>query len=98
MISISIKQLLSAIDEADAFKLPDMSVGAEYVYDKLYKKLLRGEELRLSEIDFSSFDLDDINTVRDLYSNILEYNENKTDKITNTLRSIPPMAVASAFV
>lgn len=98
MITISVKHLLSAIDEADAFKLPDMTPGTEYVYNSIYKKLLRGEELRLSGINFSSFDLDDIDTIRELYTNVLEAGEMKTDKITDTLWRIEPVAAASAFV
>ena len=98
MITISVKNFLSAIDKADAFNLPDMNQGTQYVYANLYQKLMRGEELKLSEINFGSFELDDIDSIRELHSKVLDVNENKADSITRTLWNIKPVAAASAFV
>ena len=98
MITVSIKQLLEAIEEADAFRLPDMSAGADYIYRNLYGRLSRGEDLKLSQIDWDSFELDDINTMRELYSNTLQENECKADLIAQTLRGISPVVTAAAFV
>ena len=98
MITISVKNLLSAIDNADTFKLPDMTAGAEYIYNSLYMKLLRGGELRLSEINFNRFELDDVNTIRDMCSEIFGKNENKADSLARTLRDISPVTAASSFV
>jgi len=98
MITVSVKQLVSAIEEADIFQFPNMSTGADYIYNSLYGRLTRGEDVRLSEIDYNAFELDDIDTVRDLYSNVLEVNERQADTLANTLRSIPPIVTAAAFV
>lgn len=40
MISVSTKTLLSAIEEAEAFSLPEMNEGTQYLYDELYGKVL----------------------------------------------------------
>jgi len=98
MITVSISQLVSAIEEADVYRLPDMSDGADYIYSNLYNRILRGEELRLSQINWDSFELDDINTMRELYSNTLQENECKADLIAQTLRGISPVVTAAAFV
>lgn len=98
MISVSTKALLSAIEEAEAFNLPEMNEGTQYLYDELYGKASRGMDLHLSEIEFDRFELDDIDMMRDLYSDTLEANERKVETLTNNLMNIPPAAVASEFV
>lgn len=98
MITVSVRQLVDAIEEADAFKLPEMSAGEEYIYNDLYKRLSYGENVKLSEIDYNRFELDDIDSIRDIYFNILEANENKADRITYTLHEISPTVAAATFV
>ena len=98
MITVSVKQLISAIEEADVFKLPDMSTGAEYIYNSIYRRLTQGENVRLSEIDYNSFELDNIDSVREIYSYVLEANESKADTLAHRLRGIPPVVTAAAFV
>ena len=98
MITVSVKKLVDAIEEAEVFRLPDMSTGADYIYNDLYRRLSHGEELRLSTIDWSRFELEDIDTMRDLYFNTLENNEFKADSIASTLRGILPAVTAAAFV
>ena len=98
MITVSVSQLMSAIEEADVFKMPPMSEGAEYLYNRLYKRLSYGESVRLSEIDYGSFELDDIDSMWEIYSDILEANERKSDRLTYSLQKIPPAVAAAAFV
>lgn len=98
MLTLSIKNFLSAIDSADAFSLPAMNTGTKYIFDSIYKRLLHGEVLKLSEINFDNFELDDINIMRDLYEDVLVANERKADSLTHTLQSIQPRAVDSVFV
>ena len=99
MITVSITQLVSAIEEAGVYKLPDMSDGAEYIYDNIYMSLLRGEDVKLSQINWDSFELEDVDTMRDLYSDVLEANEGKADSLAGALQNISPVTVtAAAFV
>ena len=98
MITVSIKQLAEAIEEAGAYKLPDMNDGTDYVYNNLYRRLSGSENVRLSEIDYDRFELDDIDSMRELYSNVLEADEYKTDTLAHTLQEMTPTMVAAAFV
>ena len=98
MLTVSTKKLIAAIEEAEAFRLPDLSVGADYIYNNLYKKLSHGEELRLSAIDWASFNLDDVDTVRELHFDVLTANESKAYTITGALRGIKPASTAAAYV
>ena len=98
MITVGVKQLISAIEEAEAFSLPGMTAGIEYIYNSIYKRLTNSEDVRLSEINYNAFDLDDIDSMRDLYSNVLEANESRADTLARTLCGISPIVTAAAFV
>ena len=97
MITVSTKQLVSAIEEAEPFSLPDMNEGASYLYNELYRRLSEGAELHLSEIDFDRFELDDIDSIRELHADF-EENEGKAFSLIRALRDILPVASAAAFV
>lgn len=98
MITVSVKNLLDAIDEAEEYKLPEMNEGTQYLYDELYGKASKGMELHLSEIEFDCFDIEDIDEMKELYCTTLEANESKANTITNSLLCIQPVAAASEFV
>lgn len=98
MVTVSVKQLVSAIEEADAFKLPDMNKGTRYLYERIYGRLSEGRDVRLSEVDFGSFEADDIDSIRELYSETLEENVRKADSLAHILQNIPPHTAVSAFV
>lgn len=97
MITVSTRQLVSAIEEAEAFCLPEMNEGTSYLYHELYRRLSGGAELRLSEIDFDRFELDDIDSIRELHVD-LEENEGKAYSLIRALLDISPVASAAAFV
>ena len=98
MLMVSRAQLMEAIEDAAVYSSLDMSGGTDYLYNNLYKRLSHGETVRLSEIDYGRFELDDIDSLRELHSGTLEVNEYKADSITQTLRGMPPMVAAAAFV
>ena len=97
MITVSTKQLVSAIEEAEAYHLPDMNEGVCYLYNELYRRLSDGSNLLLSEIDFDRFELDDIDFIRELHSSF-ESNEGKANTLIRALWGIPPATKASAFI
>ncbi len=68
------------------------------IYEEIYKKLSEEIPVRLSEVNFSRFELDDINTMRELYADILEVNENKAEAFTRILKNIPPITTTSKFI
>ncbi|MCM1194220.1 MAG: hypothetical protein NC548_58770 [Lachnospiraceae bacterium] len=97
MITVNTKRLVSEVMEADEFRMPDMNMGTGYLYGELYRRLLGGGDLHLSEIDFSRFELDDINSLRELHSD-MEANAYKAGCLAHALWNIPAMAAASAFI
>ena len=98
MLTVNVKQLVGAIEEAESSGLPEMNGGTHYLYDELYRPLSEGLERRLSEINFGGFRLDDIESLRNIYSETLEGNAWKAESLARTLREIPPAAAVSAFV
>lgn len=97
MITVSTKQLVEAIEEAEAYRLPDMNEGTSYLYNELYQRLEKGSELRLSEIDFDRFELGDIDSIRELHAS-LGVSEGKARTLQWALWSIPPATGAVAFI
>lgn len=98
MLTVNVKQLVSAVEEAEKFSLPEMNGGTQYLYDELYRPLAEGLERRLSEINFGGFGLSDIESLRNIYFETLEGNAMKANALARTLRDIPPTAAVSTFV
>jgi hypothetical protein len=98
MIQVSIHKLIEALCDANAFSLPELNDGTHYIFTQIYERLSQGEEVRLSGINFDSFELDDVDSMRKLYSDVLEANEYKADNIVNSFRSFPPVSAVTPFV
>lgn len=98
MITVSTKNLVAAIREADGFKLPDMNKGTGYLYNDIYRRLTRGEDVRLSEIDFDAFEADDLDSLNDLHSDVFERNYYAANSISSALRTIVPVCKAVGYV
>lgn len=98
MITVSTKQLVSAIEEAEAFKIPAMNAGTEYLYNSVYNKLAQNMDVRLSALDFEAFELEDIDSLTDIYSNVFERNCYTADKLASALRSAASVSKTAAYV
>ncbi len=98
MTMVSVKQLMSAIEEAEPFQMPEMNAGTHYLYDELYARLTSGKRVRLSRIRFDRFELEDISSLRDLYADTLEADMEKADALTRAVQDMPPVPGVSAFV
>lgn len=95
---IDIKKLKEAVSQAASFKLPEMDSGTNYLYEDIYIRMLHGEEVRLSEINFSAFQADDIDSFIKLHKSTLEKNEIAANNIITALQKIKPGYVPVAFV
>jgi hypothetical protein len=95
---VNIKQLLSALTEADTFKLPTMTAGTAYLYHNLYERLSQGKEIRLSSLDMNAFDHEDITTLKDLYAYVFEANHHTALALKTTLRQIRPTNEAVGYI
>ena len=98
MITVSIKQLMSAIEEADIYEQPDMNEGTGYLYSNLYRRLSSGFDVKLSDLDFEAFEPEDIETLNGLHRNIFERDKYMTKGIVSTLRNASPAHKAVAYV
>jgi len=98
MITVNVKQLASALAEADVFTLPVMSEGTGYLYNSVYARLSRGEEVSLLGLDFNAFDPDDIDSLNELYDCVFERNYYAADKISYILRNTAPVCKAVSYV
>jgi len=98
MITVNTRQLVEAIVEAEAFRLPDMSKGTGYLFDNLYRPLSRGEDVMLSSLDFGGFEQDDVEAVNSLYSDVFERNFYAAGGIASALRGTVPACKAAAYV
>jgi len=98
MITVSVKNLVGAIRETDAFALPDMSSGTSYLYDMVYRQMSRGQDVRLSSLDFDAFEPEDIDSFSDIYSDVIERNHYAANGIASALRSVAPASKAVTYV
>jgi len=95
---VNITQLVAAVLEAAPFMLPEMNIGTRYLYNSIYCPLARGEEVRLSCLDFSAFDSEDINSFNDLFNNVLDQNNCQANGIAEILRKIAPVSKSASYV
>ena len=98
MITVNTKKFVEAVREADIFKMPDMSKGAGYLFDSLYSRLSKGEDVKLSSLDLNAFEPEDLEAVNSLYTDVLERNYYAANGIASALREAVPACKAAAYV
>lgn len=98
MITVSVKNLVEAIREADDLTLPKMNAGVNYLYDTVYRQMSKGNDVRLSELDFNAFEQEDIDSFSDMYSDVFERNYYAASGIASTLRNVMPVSKAVGYV
>jgi uncharacterized membrane protein len=98
MLTVSIRGLTEAIREADAFALPEMNAGTGYLYETVYRRMSKGHDVRLSELDFDAFEPEDIELFSDLYDDVFERNCCSADGIAGTLRAVAPVCNTVGYV
>ena len=98
MITVNIKKFVDAIKEADVYRLPDMNEGTGYLYNSLYKRLARCEDVKLSSLDFDAFEQEDINTLNNLHSDVFVRDCSRANGVIHTLHNIVPACKAVTFV
>lgn len=98
MIEVSVKQLASAIAEADAFQMPGMNEGTSYLYHTVYSRLSRDIDIKLSDIDFDAFEPEDIDSLNDLHSDVFERNCYAASGMMSALRQVSPVCKSVCYV
>ena len=90
MMQVNINQFMAALREVPIYNQPKMYKGTSYLFNHVYNHMLHGEEVKLSELDFSAFEEDDIHSLGELYNSVFERNSLEASRIANTLRKIDP--------
>ena len=98
MLKISTTKLLAAVQKAPVFEMPAVSEGTAYLYNNLYVPLSRGEDVCLSNLDLSAFDIEDIRDINDLYNDVIERFGYKAAQIVSVLRGIDPVCKPVVYV
>jgi hypothetical protein len=98
MVQVNIAGLVAAIQKAPPFSFPEMNEGATYLFNLVYNHMANDNAVRLSELDFSAFEAEDINSLADLYNDVIEKNNHHADSIASTLRKIDPVCRVAAYV
>jgi hypothetical protein len=98
MLTVNTRNLVEALREADAFKLPDMNEGTGYLFDNLYMSLSSGEDVRVSSLDFNAFSPEDLDSLNSLYTGVFERNCHEAGGIASALRETVPVCKAAAYV
>jgi len=98
MLTVSVRDLVDAIKEAEIYRLPDMSEGTEYLYGNLYKRLTKGEDVTLSSLDFDAFEPEDIDSLNSLHSDVFERNSYTAGGIVSALRHVDPVQKAVGYL
>lgn len=97
MLSISIPKLFDALANAPTFKPQELNAGAQYIQDEIHNKLANGIAVNLKELNFSAFELEDISTFRDFYSD-MERHDYKCEQVGQSLQRLKPIALPGTFV
>lgn len=98
MITVSIRQLVDSIKEADVYRLPDMNEGTGYLYNNLYKKLSKGMDVALSSLDMNAFEPEDLDSLSNLHTDVFERDCYAAGGIMHTLKSVAPVSRAVGYV
>jgi hypothetical protein len=97
-MQVDIKQLAAALRKAPPFALPEMNEGTSYLYNRVYNRLVNGDIVRLSDLDFSAFEEDGIRALCSLYDDVIEKNAHHANSIANILREAAPICKAAAYI
>ena len=98
ILKLNLTQLVVSIQNAPPFSFPEMNKGTAYLFNKVYTRLSRGEDVGLSSLDFNAFDQEDIDVLKDLYYNVFEQNSYQASNIVNTIRQIAPVCKTATYI
>jgi GTP1/Obg family GTP-binding protein len=97
MLTINIKRVVDALSNAPVFTPPAINSGVKYIQEKISDRLASGKEVRLSEIDFSAFVLEDIDEIQEFHRNMMQH-EYDCEKVANSFCKLKPTVVSGTFV
>lgn len=98
MMKVNVTKLMEAISEAEDYRaIEEGRAGLSYLYDSLYNPISNGEPVRLHDLDYDRFRLENVSELEDYYdTNSL--NQWKASNISRELRSLQPAALKVDFL
>jgi len=97
MITLSIKHLVAALADAPVFELPKLTSGMRYIQEKICDRLQNGETVKLFDIDFSAFSMDDFDSFKDFHSD-MERHGYESGIIAHSFSGLKPAVVPAVFI
>ena len=98
MLTVSVKALVEAIQDTEAYSLPEMNSGTEYLYKNLYSRLVHGDTVHLSDLDFDAFEAEDVGELEDLYSNVFCAHGSQTSRLRAEFHNMPAAVARTRYV
>lgn len=99
MQKLNVKRFVEAISGLENYVPPiEAKKGVQYLYDVLYTKALNGEAIKLADIDFSAFTIEDMEAFEDYFDNTICGRNRTVDTITGGLKRTPPAASKARFI
>jgi len=98
MIQVNIAGLVAALKKEQPFTLPEMNEGTNYLFNRVYCRMANDDTVRLSALDFSAFEAEDIGSLNELYNDVIGRNNHQSENIAAALRKVDPVCRAAAYV
>lgn len=99
MPKLNIKKLTEAIAGLEAYKPPaEENLGVKYLYDMLYTPIANGGSMRICDIDYDAFTLEEVGDFEDYYDKIIYGHGSTAYNLSNKLRTISPVASKTRFI
>lgn len=98
MLKLNVKKLTEAIAGLEAYAPLENNTGVKYLYEMLYIPMANNGRIRLCDIDFDAFTLDDIGEFEDYYDNKVYLHGNMTNHMSSKLRALQPVASKTRFI
>jgi len=97
MLTVSVTQLLDALDTAPTYECPEMNAGAKYIHNILFDCHITERAIKLSEINFKAFDLGDIDDFLNFNSDMGRH-AYQTEQVAQLINALKPTVVSGTFV
>jgi len=97
-MKIDLVRLAANLQSAQTFELPELNQGTAYLHDNIITRLLNGEMVHLSDLDFDAFDAEDIDALSNLYDGFYEKTSAQAVNILHSLRRADPISKVAAYV
>lgn len=99
MLKLDVSKLVRTVSALDAYADPlENQCGVKYLHETLFTPLSNDQTLWLSDIDFNSFTLDDLEELEDYYHNTLIKHQRVAYHVCECMRKASPAVAKLSFI